>query len=73
MGAWDGPKALRGKQRLILLGRGNVLESMSDSVMCPQEIKVNMIEAMKSNNTFGAAELQHGDIVCFQEVLPEEE
>ena len=38
-----------------------------------QEIKSTMIESINSKTTFAAAELQHGDILCFQQVLPEEE
>jgi ubiquitin carboxyl-terminal hydrolase 7 len=36
------------------------------SDMIKQEIKPNMIEALKGKQTLKAAELQDGDIVCFQ-------
>jgi len=32
----------------------------------PQEIKPTMIESLKAKQTLKAAELQDGDIVCFQ-------
>lgn len=33
-----------------------------------QEIKPNMIEGLKAKHTLKAAELQDGDIVCFQRI-----
>ena len=38
-----------------------------------EEIKVKMIDPMNTKSTFGQSELQHGDIVCFQQILPDEE
>ncbi|KAL9081920.1 MAG: hypothetical protein Q9159_006904 [Coniocarpon cinnabarinum] len=38
-----------------------------------EEIKIKMIDPMNTKKTFGESELQHGDIVCFQEILSEEE
>ncbi|KAI9721698.1 MAG: hypothetical protein M1828_005066 [Chrysothrix sp. TS-e1954] len=38
-----------------------------------EEIKQRMIEPLNSKNTLAASELQHGDIVCFQKVLDEEQ
>lgn len=39
-----------------------------DKVMLWEEIKPNMIEALRAKQTLKAAELQDGDIVCFQRV-----
>lgn len=39
----------------------------------PQEIKPSMIEAIKPKQTFQAAEIQDGDIICFQKALSEKE
>jgi len=33
-----------------------------------QEIKPNMIEGLKAKHTLKAAELQDGDIICFQRI-----
>ena len=38
-----------------------------------EEIKVKMIDPMNAKSTFASSELQHGDIVCFQQILPKEE
>ena len=38
-----------------------------------EEIKIKMIDPMNTKATFGQSELQHGDIVCFQEILSDEE
>ena len=38
-----------------------------------EEIKMKMIDPMNTKATFGQSELQHGDIVCFQEILGDEE
>ena len=38
-----------------------------------EEIKHSMIESMKPKNTLAMAEIQDGDIVCFQKVLSEKE
>lgn len=38
-----------------------------------EEIKGDMIEPLKNNSTFQQAELQSGDIVCFQKHVPEAE
>ena len=38
-----------------------------------EEIKVKMIDPMNTKSTFGQSELQHGDIICFQEILSDEE
>lgn len=35
---------------------------------CRQEIKPNMIEGLKAKHTLKAAELQDGDIICFQRI-----
>lgn len=32
-----------------------------------------MIDPMKTNTTFASSELQHGDIVCFEKLLPDAE
>lgn len=39
-----------------------------DKVMLWEEIKPNMIETLRAKQTLKAAELQDGDIVCFQKV-----
>lgn len=31
-----------------------------------------MVESINTKSTFASAELQHGDIICFHEVLPED-
>lgn len=38
-----------------------------------QEIKPSMIEPMKPKQTFSQAEIQDGDIICFQRQLSEKE
>jgi ubiquitin carboxyl-terminal hydrolase 7 len=38
-----------------------------------EEIKHSMIEPMKSKQTFQQSEIQDGDIICFQKVLPDAE
>ena len=38
-----------------------------------QEIKHSMIEPMKPKSTLAQAEIQDGDIVCFQKELSEKE
>ena len=38
-----------------------------------EEIKTNMIDAMNTKATLGGSELQHGDIVCFQKIIGDEE
>ncbi|KAJ6256642.1 Ubiquitin carboxyl-terminal hydrolase [Drechslerella dactyloides] len=38
-----------------------------------EEIKPSMIEPMKPKQTFAQAEIQDGDIICFQRQLPEKE
>lgn len=38
-----------------------------------EEIKSDMIEPLKTNNTFQQSELQSGDIICFQKHVPESE
>ncbi|EWC45003.1 hypothetical protein DRE_06283 [Drechslerella stenobrocha 248] len=38
-----------------------------------EEIKPGMIEPMKPKQTFAQAEIQDGDIICFQKQLPEKE
>jgi hypothetical protein len=42
--------------------------SMGGTLTYQQEIKPSMIEALKAKQTLKAAELQDGDIVCFQRV-----
>ena len=47
---------------------------MKDMKLRPfQEIKNSMIEPMKSKSTMQQAEIQDGDIVCFQKMLPDKE
>ncbi|KAG5518673.1 hypothetical protein PMAC_002642 [Pneumocystis sp. 'macacae'] len=43
------------------------------SIQLYEEIKPTMIEAMKLKQTFYQAEIQDGDIICFQKVISEEE
>lgn len=38
-----------------------------------EEIKAKMIDPMNTKSTFGQSELQHGDIVCFQQIMSDEE
>ncbi|KAI9798682.1 MAG: hypothetical protein M1833_004671 [Piccolia ochrophora] len=38
-----------------------------------EEIKPSMIEPMKPKQTLHQAEIQHGDVICFQKVLSEKE
>ncbi|EPS37721.1 hypothetical protein H072_8604 [Dactylellina haptotyla CBS 200.50] len=38
-----------------------------------EEIKPSMIEPMKPKQTFAQAEIQDGDVICFQKQLPEKE
>ena len=45
----------------------------SPSLALYEEIKHSMIEPMKPKSTLAMAEIQDGDVVCFQKVLPEKE
>lgn len=47
--------------------------SLVELLISGQEIKHSMIEPMKPKVTLQQAEIQDGDIVCFQRVLPEKE
>lgn len=41
------------------------------SILLFEEIKYSMIEAMKPKQTFQQSEIQDGDIICFQQNLPD--
>lgn len=41
------------------------------NVVLFEEIKDNMIEQMKPKQTFHQSEIQDGDIICFQELIPD--
>ncbi|KAI1615479.1 ubiquitin thiolesterase [Exophiala viscosa] len=43
----------------------------STSILLFEEIKFSMIEAMKPKQTFQQSEIQDGDIICFQQNLPD--
>ncbi|KAG5440833.1 hypothetical protein PCK2_000132, partial [Pneumocystis canis] len=46
---------------------------LTTSIQLYEEIKPSMIEVMKLKQTFYQAEIQDGDIICFQKVISEEE
>ncbi|KAI8347676.1 hypothetical protein BD560DRAFT_493139 [Blakeslea trispora] len=45
----------------------------STSIQLYEEIKPNFIDLLKSDQTFRKAEIQHGDILCFQRTLSQKE
>jgi ubiquitin carboxyl-terminal hydrolase 7 len=45
----------------------------STSIQLFEEIKPSSIELLKSDQTFRKAEIQHGDIVCFQQSISQKE
>lgn len=45
----------------------------STSIQLYEEVKPTAIDLLKSDQTFRKAEIQHGDIVCFQQALSQKE
>jgi ubiquitin carboxyl-terminal hydrolase 7 len=45
----------------------------STSIQLYEEVKPTSIDLLKSDQTFRKAEIQHGDIVCFQQTLSQKE
>ncbi|KZZ88701.1 ubiquitin carboxyl-terminal hydrolase [Ascosphaera apis ARSEF 7405] len=64
------------QSRIADLGR-TISEKMNwpvgSEVLLFEEVKHNLVQPMKPKQTFGDAEIQNGDIICFQRQLPEEE
>lgn len=45
----------------------------STSIQLYEEIKPSSIELLKDDQTFRKAEIQHGDILCFQQTISQKE
>jgi ubiquitin carboxyl-terminal hydrolase 7 len=43
------------------------------SIQLYEEVKPTAIDLLKSDQTFRKAEIQHGDILCFQQTLSQRE